>query len=226
MVLPDESPCPVNRSSGFSLRLREYILKKHGSVNAFCRATGIKYPAQMTPYLKGKCLPGKKMLERLRVDGADIVWLQNGKSNEHASLPLSNTFVMSRYRMDVDNLLRQVRQHLSRIDDASRSVIEAYAVIDNTWRIVDLSGSLEKFLGYDKGVLSEVALEAIIHADDYPTLKAALLQPRFDDDILSFSSRFMMASGAYVKVEWSLYIKCMPMSDLNEYAIILRRSCP
>ena len=36
-------------NSGFPDRLRTYILKKHGSINAFCRAAGIKYPAQMTP---------------------------------------------------------------------------------------------------------------------------------------------------------------------------------
>ncbi len=211
-------------SSGFSQRLREYILKKHGSINAFCRATGIKYPAQMTPYLKGKCLPGKKMLERLRVDGADLQWLLYGVLNGQASPPLSNTLIISRYRMDVDNLLRQVRQHLAKIDDGSRTTVEAYAVIDHAGRIVDLTGSLEKFLGYDSGALSEIMLESIIHSDDFPVLRGALQQPRFDDDILSFSSRFLMGDGGYVKADWSLYIKCMPMSDLNEYALILRRS--
>lgn len=87
---------------GFQSRLREYILRKHGSVNAFCRAAGIKYPAQMTPYLKGKCLPGKKMLMRLENDGADIEWLLNGYSSGTSSGQLGGALMLSRYRMDVE----------------------------------------------------------------------------------------------------------------------------
>ena len=109
MVLMNESPLPTALNKGFSLRLREYILKKHGSVNSFCRATGIKYPAQMTPYLKGKCQPGKKMIERLQKDGADIQWLQSGYSKGDSLAPLSNAMALSRYRVEIDNLFRHVR---------------------------------------------------------------------------------------------------------------------
>lgn len=211
-------------NSGFSQRLREYILKKHGSVNSFCRATGIKYPAQMTPYLKGKCLPGKKMLERLEKDGADIPWLQGGQSSGYAHGSLMHTLALSRYRMDIDHLFRQVRLHADRGAELSLPAIDAYAVIDHAERIVDLTESLEKFLGYEKDMLSEAGLAGLIHPDDYSAVKSELLRQHLDDDIVSFHSRFRTGEGNYINVDWSLYIKRKPMSDLNEYTMILRRS--
>jgi PAS domain S-box-containing protein len=214
----------MSSEAGFNQRLREYILKKHGSVNAFCRATGIKYPAQMTPYLMGKCLPGKKMIERLEKDGADIRWLQSGHVNSTARAPLSNMLALSRYRMDIDNLFRQVHLHLGGTVELNKPAIDAYAVIDYNERIVDLTGSIEKFLGYEKSVLSGVELAQLIHPDDYAPVKSALQVQRFEDDIVSFHSRFKQGDGSYLTVEWSLYIKRIPMSDLNEYAMILRKS--
>jgi PAS domain S-box-containing protein len=214
----------MNSATGFNQRLREYILKKHGSVNAFCRATGIKYPAQMTPYLMGKCLPGKKMIERLEKDGADIRWLQNGSANGGARAPLSNTLALSRYRMDVDHLFRQVHLHHGGGAELYKPAIDAYAVIDYNERIVDLTGSIERFLEYEKNALSGVELTQLIHPDDYAPVKSALQIHRFEDDIVSFNSRFKKGDGSYLNVEWCLYIKRIPMSDLNEYALILRRS--
>jgi PAS domain-containing protein len=214
----------MGADTGFNQRLREYILKKHGSVNAFCRASGIKYPAQMTPYLSGKCLPGKKMIARLEKDGADIRWLQSGYEKGASKTPLKNTMALSRYRMEIDNLFRQVRLHLGSGMDVKPSAIEAYAVIDQNERIVDLTMSIEKFLGYDKQTLSGVALSELIHPDDYALVKSALQQPRLEDDIVTFHSRFKAGDNSYLEAEWCLYIKKIPMSDMNEYAMILRRS--
>jgi PAS domain S-box-containing protein len=213
----------MSTNSGFSERLREYILQKHGSINSFCKAVGIKYPAQMTPYLQGKCRPGKKMLERLKGDGADIQWLQSGNYKDFPLAPLSNTLAFSRSRMDIDNLFRQV--HLSVGSDADRykPVIEAYAIIDHAERFVDMTGSIEAFLGYEPNALSEVRLADLIHPDDYVLVHATLQRQRQDDDIVTFQSRFKTAEGNYMAVEWCLYIKCKPMSDLKEYTVILRK---
>lgn len=224
MVLMNESALPSALNKGFSQRLRDYILKKHGSVNSFCRATGIKYPAQMTPYLKGKCQPGKKMIERLQKDGADIQWLQSGYSKGDALAPLSNAMALSRYRVEIDNLFRQVRLRSGKGTDIYKPEIDAYAVIDHDERFVDLTGSIEAFLGYDKNALFEVGLASVVHPDDYASMHSALQQKGPGDDILSFHSRFKTATGAYINVEWCMYIKSKPMSELHDYAIILRRA--
>ena len=210
--------------NGFHHRLRDYILKKHGSINAFCRAAGIKYPAQMTPYLKGKCLPGKKMLERLEKDGADVDWILTGHAVGEMMTPISDALALSRYRMDIDNLLRQVRLHIGRFDDKLKPAIEAYAVLDDSEHIVDLNGSLEKFLGYEPGKLSGALLSKLIHPDDYSQIKSALQRQKPDEAVLMLYSRFLSGYGTYVNVEWSLSVKRKPMSDLNEYAMILRKT--
>jgi PAS domain S-box-containing protein len=210
--------------SGFHHRLRDYILKKHGSINAFCRAVGIKYPAQMTPYLKGKCLPGKKMLERLEKDGADIDWILTGHSVGEQMSPISDALALSRYRMDIDNLLRQVRLHIGRFEDRLKPAIEAYAVLDDSEKIVDMSGSIEKFLGYSQGALTGVSLSDLIHPEDYAHFKSALQRQMPVEAVLMFYSRFRTGDGFFLNVEWSLSVKRKPMTDLNEYAMILRRT--
>ena len=224
MTSTNETHYYISSSTGFSQRLREYILKKHGSVNSFCRKVGIKYPAQMTPYLKGKCRPGKKILERLNKDGADIQWLLNGHSNEGSLAPLSNVMALSRSRMDIDNLLRQIRLNMGRPADLYNPVIEAYAVIDHRGYIVDLTGSIEKFLGYELNALSEVELSSLIHPEDYAMVQRILKIDRQDDEIVTFQSRFKTGEGNFINVECCLYIRCKPMTDLSEYTMILRKS--
>ena len=210
--------------NGFQHRLRDYILKKHGSINAFCRAVGIRYPAQMTPYLKGKCLPGKKMLERLEKDGADVEWIMTGHAQGDLTTPISDALALSRYRMDIDNLLRQVRLHVGRFDDRHKPAIEAYAVLDEHEHVVDMSGALERFLGYEPNMLSGVGLSSLIHPDDYSQVKNALQRKKPDEVVLMFYSRFKAGDGSYINVEWSLSVKRKPMSDLNEYAMIVRKN--
>lgn len=214
----------MSSNTGFSQRLREYILQKHGSINSFCKAVGIKYPAQMTPYLQGKCRPGKKMLERLKNDGADIQWLQSGQVKDYPLASLSNALAFSRSRMDIDNLFRQVHLNVGGDADRFKPVIEAYAVIDHAERLVDMTGSIETFLGYQPNALSEVCLASLIHPEDYVLVQSSLHRQRQEDDIVTFHSRFKTGEGKYMLVEWCLYIKCKPMSDLREYTMILRRS--
>ncbi|TCD48083.1 PAS domain-containing protein [Chlorobium sp. N1] len=218
------TPHNVSMQRGFSQRLREYILQKHGSINAFCKAADIKYPAQMTPYLKGRCQPGKKMLDRLRQDGADIEWLLSGHSTAMSADPLGNALVLSRYRMDLESLLRQVRIHMGRYGGAYTPVIEAYAVLDHSARIVELTGSIERFLAYEKNALYEARLDSLIHPEDYPGVESALHEERPEEGILNFNSKFLTGGGEYMDVEWSLYVKNRPMSDMQEYAMILRKS--
>ena len=178
----------------------------------------------MTPYLKGKCRPGKKILERLNKDGADIQWLLNGHSNEGSLAPLSNVMALSRSRMDIDNLLRQIRLNMGRPADLYNPVIEAYAVIDHRGYIVDLTGSIEKFLGYELNALSEVELSSLIHPEDYAMVQRILKIDRQDDEIVTFQSRFKTGEGTFINVECCLYIRCKPMTDLSEYTMILRKS--
>jgi len=214
----------MTATSGFQHRLRNYILKKHGSVNAFCRAVGIKYPAQMTPYLKGKCQPGKKMIERLEQDGADVDWILTGHAVGEQSSPISDALAISRYRMDIDNLLRQVRVHIGRFEERLKPAIEAYALLDDEEKIVDLSSSIEKFLDYEPGALASVPLADIIHPDDYAQFKLALERQKPLESVLMFYSRFKTGTGEWLKAEWSLSVKRKPMTDLNEYAMILRKT--
>jgi PAS domain S-box-containing protein len=212
----------MHANNGFNYRLRDYILKKHGSINSFCRATGIKYPAQMTPYLKGTCAPGKKMLARLEKDGADIEWLMNGKTKS-AMGSFSSGLMLSRYRMEIDSLLRHANLLYSRLSESSQSAIEAYAVLDHSLKVVDLSGSLEKFLRYEKDSLLGVVLTDLIHPDDVSDIEKRLALERNIDDLEIFQSRFKTGDGDYISVEWCMYIKRKQMSDLNEYAIIFRK---
>ncbi len=51
--------------------------------------------------------------------------------------------------------------------------IEAYAVLDSECRIVELTGSLEKFLLYEKNSLVEAQLRSLIHPDDYADVESA-----------------------------------------------------
>lgn len=211
-------------NTGFSQRLREYILQKHGSINSFCKTVGIKYPAQMTPYLQGKCRPGKKMLERLKNDGADIQWLQSGQLKDSPLASLGNAMAFSRSRMDIDNLFRQVHLNVDSGAERYKPVIEAYAFIDPSEHFVDMTGSLETFLGYEPNALSGARLDSLMHPDDYALVKSTLQRQRQEDDIVTFHSRFKDGEGVYMAVEWCLYIKCRSMSDLREYTMILRRS--
>lgn len=208
---------------GFHQRLREYIVRKHGSINAFCKAVGIKYPAQMTPYLKGKCFPGKKMIARLEKDGADIDWLLSGNMASPRTT-LANSLFFSRYRMDIENLLRQVRLHIARHSELYQTAIEAYAVMDDTERIVELTGSIERFLAYDKDALHEARLDTILHPSDYAEVSNVLKADHGPDDIVTFTSKFRTGDGSYMDVEWSVFIKNKPMSDRNEYAIVLKKA--
>ncbi len=165
------------------------------------------------------------MLERLKKDGADIQWLQSGYSKDHAMAPLSNSLALSRYRVEIDNLYRQIHLHPGRGIDIYKPEIEAYAVIDDTEHFVDMTGSIEGFLGYEKNALSGIILASLIHPEDYVSVQSAIrLQRPGGDDIVSFHSRFKTGTGEYINVEWCLYIKNKPMSDLNEYAMVLRHA--
>jgi PAS domain S-box-containing protein len=223
IVLINEHHLLMPSNIGFSQRLREYIQQKHGSINSFCSVVGIKYPAQMTPYLQGKCQPGKKMIERLKNDGADIQWLLSGHFNDFPLAPLSNALAFSRSRMDIDNLFRQVHLNVGSGADRYKPVIDAYAFLDHAHRLVDMTGSMETFLGYQLNALSERELDYLVHPEDYVLVESTLQRQRQDDDIVTFQSRFRTGEGKFIPVEWCLYIKTKPMSDLREYTMILRR---
>lgn len=217
-------PTRLGISPNFHYRLRSYIMKKHGSINAFCRAVGIKYPAQMTPYLTGKCFPGKKMIDRLKNDGADIPWLMTGNENQMAIPDLSNALSLSQYRMDIDNLFRQIRLHINRFSDIYQPIVDAYAVLDHDKNIVDLCSSLEQYLEYPKNALIGSGLKSIMHPEDYSVVKRTLDNEKHKNTIVVFKSKFKHGDGSYIKAEWCLAINQKPMSELHEYAMILKGS--
>jgi len=62
-------------------RLREWMGKQYGSVNAFALALDVSQPSA-SQYLNGARVPGNKMQSRLRDLGCDIEWLMTGVSNK------------------------------------------------------------------------------------------------------------------------------------------------
>jgi len=68
MISTNEPRLSIPSSDGFSQRLREYILEKHGSVNSFCRKVDIKYPAQMTDVRFERVFHDFKEVSTVKVD--------------------------------------------------------------------------------------------------------------------------------------------------------------
>ena len=161
------------------------------------------------------------MLARLENDGADLEWMLNGDSGGNSSAPLGGTLMLSRYRMDVERFLREVRLHMVRRDGMYSRGIEAYAVLDQDGRLVELTGLLAKFLLYEKNELTEALLQILIHPEDYFDVESVMCGGRIDKEILSFNSKFKTG----VQVDWSLFTKNRPMSEMNEYTMVLRKAC-
>ena len=211
--------------SDANIRLREYIISKHGSVNAFCKAAGIKYPAQMTPYLNGSSSLGRKMLKRLEEDGADIDWILTGKKREFSS-EFAQKLMISHYRTELDNLLRKARYISDRLGEFSNVPIDAYTILDKDFRIERFSHSIEKLLGYaDKKLVGRNFLE-LLHQNDREKIEKEILRNRKGGTVLSFLSRILNGDGRYARIEWSIFVNEVPMSENIEFAVICRKPKP
>jgi PAS domain S-box-containing protein len=208
--------------SGANLRLREYILSKHGSVNAFCKASGIKYPAQMTPYLNGRSMPGRKMLKRLEEDGADIDWILHGKSRETSS-EFARKLMISHYRTELENLLRKARYLTDCLNESANASIDAYAILDHELKIERFSHSIEKLLGYPENRLMGRNILELIHHHDRETAEKEIRRNRKAGTVSSFITRILRADGKYVRIEWSLFANEIPMSENIEFTLICRK---
>ncbi len=205
----------------FNYRLREYILKKHGSVSAFCRSSGIKYPAQMTPYLKGQSVPGKKMLEKLEKDGADIDWILHGKKN-NTVCGLGTRLMTSGYKVEMEQIMRRMRLLCQQMDDTLGTPFEAYCVLGQDLVLDEFTAAFETFLGYEKGALRGVSFSEMIHPEERPLVEEAFISSRSGSSAASdLVNRFRMADDRYVRVEWCFYANNFGYADAREYVVLL-----
>ena len=207
----------------FHFRLREYILKKHGTVSAFCRAVGIKYPAQMTPYLKGQSMPGKKMLDKLEKDGADIGWILHGKPKR---LPggMGASLMTSSYKVEMEQIMRRMRLLSQQMNEALPVSFQAYAVLNSSLVFEEFTSSFEKFLGYEPGGLTGMNFLDLIHPDDRQTVSEYLASDHAGGTPRDLVSRFVMADGSSFVVEWSFYANHLLERGCREYVILATRS--
>ncbi len=203
----------------FNYRLREYILKKHGSVSAFCRATGIKYPAQMTPYLKGSSVPGKKMLDKLEKDGADIDWILHG-NRKRALGGMGTRLMTSGYKVEMEQIMRRMRLLSRQMDEALAVSFDAYAVLESSLVFEEFTGSFEKFLGYEAGKLTGSHFLDHIHPEDRRIVKEYFSTDHASGTASDLSSRFRTADGRYINVSWCFYVNQLMHKESREYVIL------
>lgn len=207
----------------FNFRLREYILKKHGSVSAFCRAAGIKYPAQMTPYLKGESIPGKKMLEKLANDGADVDWIMHGK--RHRTLAGMGTRLMtSGYKVEMEQIMRRMRLLCQQMDEALSASFDAYAVLSGDLVLEEFTSSFEKFLGYAPGALKGTLFTALIHPDERKSVREQMISDNGNGAASDLSCRMQAADGSYVPVDWCFYCNSGMSNDRKEYVVLASKA--
>lgn len=209
----------------FNYRLREYILKKHGSISAFCRATGIKYPAQMGPYLKGKSIPGKKMLEKLENDGADVDWIMYGKKNATIS-DLGTHLMTSSYKLEMEVIMRRLQLLYQQLDAAQSTPFDAYAVLGCNLILDEFTRSFEKFLGYNNKALQGIYFLDLIHPNERAYIHNHVFTNKNENIKRELSSRFKNAYSKYIEVEWSVYENHITKKDskaCKEYVIVARK---
>ncbi|WP_167374993.1 PAS domain-containing protein [Prosthecochloris sp. GSB1] len=207
----------------FNFRLREYILKKHGSVSAFCRVAGIKYPAQMTPYLQGKSVPGRKMLEKLQKDGADIDWILHGEKTHSPAAGLGGCLKTSGYKVEMDDIIRRMRRLCRQMDESFPTPFDTYIVLDSTLLLGEFTDSLERFLGYEPGALKGVHFLDLFHSGDRKSARCHLESCDGGSSPSETISRFRSAGGRYVSAEWSIQANHDAGNGKKEYVIIARR---
>ncbi|UZJ41189.1 PAS domain-containing protein [Prosthecochloris sp. SCSIO W1101] len=209
----------------FNYRLREYILKKHGSISAFCRATGIKYPAQMGPYLKGKSIPGKKLLAKLEKDGADIDWIMHGKRNTLIS-GLGAHLMTSSYKLEMERIMRRLQLLYQQLDATHSTQFDAYAVINCNLILDEFTRSFEKFLGYNNNALQGIYFLDLIHPNERAYVHNYVFIEKEENSKCELSSRFKSANNHYIEVEWSAYGNNITKDckEHREYVIVARKS--
>lgn len=210
----------------FNYRLREYILKKHGSISAFCRAAGIKYPAQMGPYLKGKSIPGKKLLEKLENDGADVDWIMYGKRNTIIS-GLGTNLMTSSYKLEMEAIMRRLQILYKQLDTTHSTPFDAYAVLSCNLILDEFTRSFEKFLGYNNKALQGIYFLDLIHPNERAYIHNHVFTDKNENSKTELSSRFKNAYSDYIEVEWSTYENHIIKKDSNackEYVIVARKA--
>ncbi|WP_190271877.1 PAS domain-containing protein [Chlorobium phaeobacteroides] len=176
----------------------------------------------MTPYLNGNCVPGRKMLQRLEKDGADVEWIMSG-NKFRSSLGLGQKLMISHYRTEFEQILRKAKYLSRELNEAIAVPIDAYAVLDHDTKIDGFSNAFEKFLDYPEGALINCRLLDLIHPKDRDNVIKMIEQASKTGYVTDFVSRFIKANGDYMDVEWCLYANTAPMSENMEYAVIARK---
>ena len=209
----------------FNYRLREYILKKHGSISAFCRAIGIKYPAQMAPYLKGKSIPGKKLLEQLEKDGADIDWIMHGRRNNVIS-SLGTHLMTSSYKLEMELIMRRLRLLYQQLNQTHSIPFDAYTVLNYDLILDELTKSFENLLGYNNNDLQGICFLDLIHPNERAYVRNYVFIDNEEKTKYELSSRFKHAHNHYIEVEWSAYGNNVIRNNYierKEYVIVARK---
>ena len=210
----------------FNYRLREYILKKHGSISAFCRAVGIKYPAQMAPYLKGKSIPGKKLLEQLEKDGADIDWIMHGRRNKVIS-DLGTHLMTSSYKLEMEFIMRRLRILYQKMDETHSIPFDAYTVLNYDLILDEFTKSFENLLGYNNNDLQGIYFLDLIHPNERAYVHNYVFINNEENTRHELSSRFKHAHNHYIEVEWSAYGNSVIKNNYmerKEYVIVARKT--
>jgi len=203
----------------YNYRLREYILKKHGSVSAFCRAAGIKYPAQMTPYLKGESIPGKKMLEKLARDGADVDWIIHGRRNRTIG-GLGSRLMTSGYKVEMEQIMRRMRMLCHQMDEALAADFEAYAVLGQELVFEEFTSSFEKFLGYGQGRLKGTCFLDLIHPGQRRMVKDFFALEDGSGAAGDLTGKMKRGDGSYMQVTWCFYCNSAVPGETREFVIL------
>ena len=212
----------MNIYENINHRLREYILKKHGSISGFCRAVGIKYPAQLTPYLKGKSIPGKKLLKQLEKDGADVDWIMHGKKNKTIS-GLGSLLAQSSYKLEMESLMSRTYLLYQQLSEINSIFFDAYAVLNQNLVLDEFTRSFEFFLGYKDNELKGREFLDLIHPNERAYIRNHVFIEKEGSLGCELLSRFRHAGNQYIEVEWSAYANSIISKDCKEYVIVARK---
>ena len=180
----------------------------------------------MAPYLKGKSIPGKKLLEQLEKDGADIDWIMHGKRNKVIS-GLGTHLMTSGYKLEMELIMRRLHLLYQQLDDTHYTSFDAYAVLNCNLVLDEFTKSFENFLGYNNKDLQGIYFLDLIHPNERAYVHNYVFVDNEDNTKCELSSRFKHADNHYIEVEWSAYGNNIIKNDCierKEYVIVARKT--
>jgi len=97
-------------------RTKEEAIRVYGKINALPKAIGMGYQTFHTTYIKGKSLPGAKILAKYHQEGLNIIYILFGdqlefkvseNSTEYSSLQEQNNKLKNKVA-ELENKLKQI----------------------------------------------------------------------------------------------------------------------